>query len=139
MATQRQTFMYNFHRQQCANLGLLQSTIQHKQMAGTVSGPNAQGNYTYTPPGPGNPTTTSDQVWAITMPMPMRSAEGNDTEIGRQAVQMLRGQCPAIDDSGTVISIAEEDWLTDASGMLFRIVNPVLTPDGSLWSFMLER
>ena len=138
-ATARQIFVYNFHKQRCQVLGITQAQLQHKTLQGSVSAPGPTKNVTYTPPAPGNPSVTSDTVWAVTEPMPMRSFAGNDTEIGRQAIQMLRGQCPAIDDVQASISIAEDDWLIDASGMKFRVINPVLSPDGAIWSFMLER
>ena len=143
MATLAQIQQYNFHKFRCGVLQIVQSTLEHRVEMGSTGSASPTGNLTYTGPGPATADliSTKIQVWAVIEPMIMRAgaATGEVTETGRAAIQMTRGQCPAIDDNGTAILISQDDILIDASGLKYRIHNPVITPDGSLWSFQLVR
>jgi hypothetical protein len=146
--TPAQRAQYDFHKRLCQGgipgLGPIgQSTLEHRTLQGTISAPSPTGNVLYAGPGPSTVdlVATTTKVWCVTQPLVQRGggASGSDTDIGRQSLPMMRGQCPAINDSAQALVIAHDDILIDAGGTKFRVENPVQTPDASLWSFNLVR
>jgi len=148
MATAAQVAEYQFHRRLCLGgipgLGPIgQSTLEHRVLQGTLSTPSSTGNVLYAGPGPATAdlVVSSTKVWMVSEPLVQRGggAMGSTTDIGRQSMPMMRAQCPVIDDTGNAIAIAHDDVLIDPGNVKYRVENPVLTPDDSLWSFNLVK
>lgn len=139
MATARQIHIYDFHRRNCQRLGIAQGTLKHKGLQGSLGTPSSTGNVLYTPPvpDPAGPTTSDTAVWLVTAPVTAsgNSRVGESLEIGREGMDMLNGQIPAIDDNSAAVTIAHDDLMLDMAGVLYRILSPTITPDNSLWSF----
>lgn len=146
--TAAQLAQYVFHRRLCQagipGLGPIgQSTIEHRVLQGSLSAPSPTGNVLYTGPAPSTTdlVSTTDKVWMVSEPLVQRGggAMGSDTRIGRQSIPMMRAQCPYVDDLGNAVKIAHDDILVDPGGVKYKIENPVLSPDVSLWSFNLVK
>lgn len=147
-ATRAQIAQYQFHRRQCQvgipGLGPIgQSTLEHRVLQGTLSAPSGTGNVLYTGPGPSTTDliSTTTKIWMVSEPLVQRGggAMGSQVEIGAQSIPMMRGQIPDIDDNGNPVAIAHDDLIIDASGLKYKVENPVNTPDASLWSFNLVK
>jgi hypothetical protein len=140
-ATYAQTAQYAFHKRCCATMHIPQATLQKRSLMGTLGTASSTGNQIYSGPGPviTDQITSKVPVWCITAPMVIRSmaSSGNQNQFGRQAIPMLKAQIPVIDDFSRQVIVNEDDLLIDASGTKYRVQNPVVTPDGSLWSFQL--
>lgn len=82
-------------------------------------------------------TTTDFQVWVAWEPMRVRggAADAGDNAAGRQWIGRQFGQVPSIDSSNNPISIADQDWLVAPDGMMFELENPVISADGSYYTF----
>ena len=139
MATAAQIRDYNIHKAICQQIGATQATLKHGQLQGAISAPSATGVTRYTGPGPKTtaPTTVDTLVWASWQPLSVR-AQGNDPETGREGEQRIVGQFPAIDDNQNVITVSHDDTLT-RDGISYRILSPVLQPDGGFYSFQLTK
>lgn len=146
--TAAQVAQYAFHRRLCLagipGLGRIgQSTLEHRVLQGTLSAASPTGNVLYAGPGPATADliATKTLVWMVSEPLVQRGggAMGSDTRIGHQGIPMMRAQCPVIDDFGNAIAIAHDDILIDPGNVKYKVENPVLTPDGSLWSFNLVK
>jgi hypothetical protein len=141
MATPRQIQVYQFHVSVCKRLGVVQSTLKHRVLQGTISPPSTVGgNVIYTGPGPqaSLQNTTDTLIWAVWEPLRQRGDRGDDAEPGRTSVPYLRGQCPIIDDTQALITMVQDDWVQDGLGRLYRVDNPTMAPDLAFWSFSLE-
>jgi hypothetical protein len=142
-ATAAQVFQYNRHKQLCGIMRIGQATLEHRTLQGTLSTPSSTGNIIYTGPGP----STTDlivskvKIWLVTEPLIIRggSSQGDDLRIGRQGVPMMHGQCPAIDDYGKLIVIADDDLLVTQDGSKMKLENPSQTPDVSMFVFNLVK
>jgi len=135
---------YNLHRNVCVALGAPQVTLAHKGMKGTETPQSTTGNIIYKGPGPVQSFTPEYQsqtpIWWANMPFLRGEEREEDFGPGIITVQLLQGQFPAIDDNGNVLTVAEDDFVIDSDGVtLWRIVNPVLSPENSYWTCMLER
>lgn len=146
--TPAQVAQYQFHRRLLSvgipGLGPIgQSTLEHRTLQGTLSAPSSTGNVLYAGPGPATADviSTTTKVWMVSEPLVQRGggAMGSDARIGHQSIPMMRAQCPVIDDFGGAIAIAHDDILIDPGGIKYKVENPVLTPDDSLWSFNLVK
>lgn len=82
-------------------------------------------------------TTTDFQVWVSWESMRVRggAADAGDGAAGRQWIGRQYGQIPAIDTTANPISIHDQDWLIAPDGMIFEIENPVISADGSYYTF----
>jgi hypothetical protein len=147
-ATAAQMAEYQFHRRLCRagipGLGAIgQSTLEHRILQGTLSAASPTGNVLYTGPAPSTTDliSTTTKVWLVTEPLVQRGggAMGSQVEIGSQSIPMMRGQIPDIDDNGNPVAIAHDDLIIDASGLKYKVENPVATPDASLISFNLVK
>lgn len=145
-ATRRQIHIYQFHRRNCQEMGIPQSTLHHKSLQGSLGTPSATGNVVYTGPvattaAPATVNVTDTSVWMVTEPIDpgARGRPGDETEIGRQDLPVLKGQFPAIDDNSALVSVAHDDLVTDAAGIIYRLADPAPTPDYSMWTFTLKR
>jgi len=138
-ATAAQVRDYNVHHRACLALGDTQATLQHGSLKGAVSTPSSTGVTTYTGPNPRTTAfpTTDTLVWATWQPLSVR-AQGNDPETGREGEQRLAGQFPAIDDNQAVITVSHDDTLT-RDGISYRILSPVLQPDGGFYYFQMAK
>jgi hypothetical protein len=142
MSTARQVVVYNAHKRVCARFGVTQSTLKHKSLQGSLATASATGNRVYSGAGPTTtgPVTTNTLVWMVTTPkIPVRARPGDDTMIGRQGLPVLAAQFPAIDDNGNQVIVAHDDLITDMAGITYRISDPTITPENSLWSFLLHK
>jgi len=138
--TARQIEEWALHKEICQNLGITQSTLKHKSLAGSVGAPSPTGVTVYTPPDP-TPSvraTTDTPVWCVWQELTSRSPM-DSTMAGRLGVPMLKGQLPAVDDNGNVLTIAHDDWIQDGNNVLYRILNPVISTDLGYWSFEVLR
>lgn len=131
------------HRTACQFLGIPRSRLEHKKLKGTESAVNTHGNQIYTGPGPITNYTAElveeYMIWWVHQPFVRGEQRIQDEQPGIQATQLEQSQCPAITDDGQVIRIAADDFVIDAQGWYWKVLNPVLSPDMGFWTFMTDR
>ena len=141
MATIRQIVVYNYHKQVCGLLGIPQMTLRHRSLRGQldVGDPNTGNQIWSGQPAVADEVTTNTLIWLIWRQRYPRSDPADDLNIGRDILDWMIGQCPAIDDNQNTIVIADEDWLVDQTGVRWRLNNPMPSPDAGFWLFEMER
>ena len=140
--TAHQIEQWQIHKDICDYIGIGQSTLQHKALVGSLGAASATGVREYIPPKATNAVqaTTDTLVWCVWQEKTRATGSGEDgPEEGRIGVAEMRGQIPAVDDNGNVVTIAHDDWIKDANGVLYRILSPVISLDLGYWSFSTER
>lgn len=147
IATPQMKRMWNLHRQVATTLNILPSTLAHRKLKGTASVTGA-GNTILTGSGPLNdPTDFSAQfqstwsVWIVQQMFIRGEQKQDDFQFGISSAQLLQSQTAALATDGeTFIQMEEDDFILDAYfANIWRVVNPVLSPDGSHYAFLLER
>lgn len=90
-----------------------------------------------------NPVTNpgGTLIWATWQPVRVRGGSGDagDTEAARMWAGRAEVQFPAIDDNFNQLVVLDDDFITDDQGSRFNIENPLLSPDNSFWSAVLDR
>ncbi len=135
--------MWQVHKSICVNLSIIQSTFKHMKLKGSLSAPNQQGNVRYR--GPGMLTTMDNevadqhQVWLVYQPFIRGEERGDDFGPGVMEVALQEAQMPAIDDAMVVLNVQEGDLIVTPDGVTYNALNPVISPDLSFWTFLLEQ
>lgn len=138
-ATERQIEIYNLHKECCIGNGHPQASIYHRQKEGTESAVGPQNlNTEYVFPDPRSTDTPLDAavlVWATWDGLNLRGVaqDGGDTVSSRMWMERTLVQFPAIDDNFNPINVQDDDFITDPTGVRFKLENPVLSADGSYW------
>jgi hypothetical protein len=132
---------YFIARNTCLGNNFGQTQFLHRQKEGTITpvpGNPIAAHFADAPPRTAdNPMDAPVNVWMTWVPKKILggSFDGGDTPAVRGWVFRFVGQCPAIDDSGNLINIQDDDFGVDPQGKRFRVENPVLSPDGCFWTF----
>ena len=134
---------YLVHRDACLQTGAQQATYIHRKLKGTATQPAGTKNRVYTGSGPRATldfeTAFETKVWLVSQPFIRGEQRSDDEAYGIQATQIKQGQVPAIDDAGTPLPVTEDDLITDVAGTTWRITNPVISPEGSYFTILMER
>jgi len=141
MTTVAQVTAYMVARNTCLGQSFGQTQFFHRHKEGTAT--SVVGNPTAVHFTEGAPRTQDNamdapiNLWMTWVPKRImgNSADGGDVKAMRAWIFRFLGQVPAIDDNGNLVVLQDEDFGTDPQGHRFRIENPMLSPDGSFWSF----
>ena len=81
--------------------------------------------------------TTDSKVWVTWIPIKVRggSQDGGDTAAGQQFIARFYGQCSALDINNNPLTIIDGDWFVTPDNNLMEIENPIVSPDGSTYTF----
>ena len=130
----------------CRANGIQPALFRHRLPEGTVTAntngpsPGAQRNKSFvqsTAYRPDDVTTEDAWVWAEWEPQELRVGvkDAGDSPVFGAWMQRGKGQMCALDTNGNPVNIADEDWLVMPGGSLFRLENPVISPDGCWWLY----
>src|SRR6185369_6282763 len=139
MATTRQIEIYNLHKECCIANGHPQAAIYHRHPEGVKTPVGPQGlNTRYQEPDPrstDNPMDAAQLVWATWDGLNLRgiAQDGGDNLSSRMWMERFLVQFPAIDDNYNPVVVQDDDFITDPTGVRFKLENPVLSADGSYW------
>lgn len=139
MSTTAQMNMNRVAMKVCKRLNADPMTIKHRRTVNqsTVS-QSGQNRITRVRSGSSTREVTDDyQVWATTLALKSRGGAMNqtDTEAGREGVGMNLVQCPTLDINGNEFPLGEDDWIVFPNGEIELVKNPVVSAEGSFWTF----
>lgn len=141
MTTRAQTRTWQLHKALCLGLGIPQSTLNHKKLKGSFDAPSPTGNRIYRGPPPSTAfapeLVTAVLVWFVYQPFVRGEQRPDQYAPAIIATPQEQGQFAAIDDLQNLILVSEDDFVTTPEGTIYRITNPVLSPDQSFWTFMI--
>jgi hypothetical protein len=128
-------------QQIAGSLGIGTSTVYHKQLKGSES--KVGNNTIYTGPGPlvsfsAQYAATYTTYW-VGQEFLRAEQRQDDFTLGVVSDPMLQSQIPVLDTGLNIMVIAQDDFIQDAAGNLWRIVNPTLSSETGYWAFMASR
>ena len=128
-------------QQIAGSLGIGTSTVYHRQLKGSES--TVGNNKVYTGPGPilsfsAQYAATYTTYW-VGQEFLRAEQRQDEFPLGVSSQPMLQSQIPVLDITLSIITLAQDDFIKDASNNLWRVVNPTLSSETGYWAFMAER
>lgn len=134
--------VFDVHRRACQRLGIPQVTLEHRGLAGSTTTNTTSGNVRYRGRGAttalDSDTTTTTAVWWITQYFLRGEQKPAEEGMGIVEAPIKLSQIPAIDDSGNFVAVSEHDLVLDGHGRRWRVMDPVLDPAETFYTFMAE-